>query len=175
MAPHLGASPGARILNSDRIRKLLHGAPVHARLPESSYRPEVSEQVYAILRQEAGRALHVGSTVIVDAVFDRPQERERLGQLAARSCIPFTGYWLQAPMEMLISRVAARQNDPSDATSDIVRMQAERDCGTINWVRLDASQGPATISDDILRHQGIDRTASPSTENLRPPEAMKPS
>ena len=82
-----------------------------SRLPESAYRPEVSEQVYAILRQEAERALHVGSAVIADAVFDRPQERDKLEQLAAASRIPFTGYWLQAPMEVLVSRVAARQKD----------------------------------------------------------------
>jgi len=152
-APHLGAAPGARILNSDRIRKRLHGVPVQSRLPESAYQPEVSEQVYATLRQEAGRALDVGSAVIVDAVFDRPQEREKLEQLAAALRTPFTGYWLEAPMEVLISRVAARQKDPSDATADIVRVQAERDCGNIDWIHLDASQEPATIKADFLQHR----------------------
>ena len=134
--------------------------PVQSRLPESAYRPEASEQVYAILRQEAGRALHVGSTVIADAVFDRPQEREKLEQLAVGSRIPFTGYWLQAPMEVLTSRVAARRKDPSDATADVVHMQAARDCGEIDWVRLDASQERATIKADILQHQGIGSMAS---------------
>jgi uncharacterized protein len=175
VAPYLGLAPGARILNSDRIRKHLHGVPVQSRLPESAYRPEVSEQVYAILRQEAGRALHVGSAVIADAVFDRPQEREKLEQLAVGSHIPFTGYWLQAPMEVLTSRVAARQKDPSDATADVVHMQAARDCGEIDWVRLDASQERATIEADILQHQGISSMASLSQDTLRPPEAMKPS
>lgn len=175
VASYWGQAPGARILNSDRIRKQLHGVPVHARLPESAYRPEVSERVYATLRQEAGHALQVGSAVIVDAVFDRPQEREKLEQLAAENRIPFTGYWLEAPIEVLVSRVAARQKDPSDATADVVRLQAERDCGKIDWICLNASQEPATIRDDILQRQGIGRTASPPTGNLRPPEAMKPS
>src|SRR5829696_8173972 len=37
VAPHLGAAPGARILNSDRIRKRLHGVSAETRLPESAY------------------------------------------------------------------------------------------------------------------------------------------
>ncbi|WP_414473882.1 AAA family ATPase [Microvirga sp. M2] len=174
VAPHLGAVPGARILNSDRIRKQRYGVPVQSRLPESAYRPELSEQVYATVRQEAGRALHVGSAVIADAVFDRPLEREKLEQLAAGSGIPFTGYWLQAPMEVLISRVEARQKDPSDATADVVRMQAGCDCGTIDWIRLDASQEAATIKDGILQRQGIGRTTSLSQDARSSPEAMKP-
>jgi uncharacterized protein len=175
VAPYLGPAPGARSLNSDRIRKQLHGVPVHVRLPESAYRLEVSEQVYASLRQEAERALHVGSAVVIDAVFDRPGERETLKQLAAAQGVPFTGYWLEAPMEMLVSRVATRQKGPSDATADVVRRQAERACGEIDWVRLDASQQPGTIKDDILQHQGIGRTASLSQDNLKSPEAIKPS
>ena len=67
------------------------------------------------------------------------------------------------------------RKDPSDATADVVRMQAERDYGKIDWVRLDASQEPAIIKDDILQRQGIGRTASLSQDNLKPPEAMKPS
>lgn len=175
VAPYLGLAPGARILNSDRIRKQLHGVPVHARLPESAYRPEVSEQVYATLRREAERALHMGSAVVVDAVFDRPGEREKLRQLAAAHRVPFTGYWLQAPVEVLATRVATRQKGPSDATADVVRMQAERDCGKIDWVRLDASQEPSTIKDDILRRHGIGGTTALPQDVLKPPEAIKPS
>lgn len=174
VAPYLGQAPGARILNSDRIRKHLHGVPAQSRLPESAYRPEISKQVYANLRQEAGRALRAGSAVIADAVFDRPQERKKLEQHAAGWRVPFTGYWLRAPIEVLISRVAARRKDPSDATADIVRMQAARHCGEIDWVNLDASQKPDTIKADILQHQGIDSAESLSRDILRPPEAMKP-
>jgi aminoglycoside phosphotransferase family enzyme/predicted kinase len=166
VAPHLGPAPGARILNSDRIRKQIHGVPVHARLSDTAYRPEVSEQVYATLRQEAERALHMGSAVLGDAVFDQPQQREKIKQLAAGCRVPFMGYWLQAPTEMLVSRVAARQNDPSDATADVVRMQAQRDCGEIDWVCLDASREPASVKDAILHHQGTGGAATLSQDGV---------
>ncbi len=173
VAPHLGPPPGARILNSDRIRKQMHGVPVHARLPEGAYRFEVSDQVYSTLRQEAERALRAGSSVVVDAVFDRPSERTALKQLATANHIPFTGYWLQAPLEVLVSRVGARRNDPSDATADVVRLQSERDCGAMDWVRLDASRDPTLIRNDILQHQGIGGVTSLSRTGSKPSETLK--
>jgi len=129
-------------------------------LPDQAYRPEVSDQVYAAMRQEAGRALQVGFAVVVDAVFDRPQERERIEQLAAGRGVPFTGYWLQAPMALLVSRVAARRNDPSDATAAVVHRQAARNCGKIDWTRLDASREPLITKDAILHHPSFSTGAS---------------
>ena len=41
-AAHVGAPPGARIVESDRIRKAMHGVPAETRLPDKAYRPEVS-------------------------------------------------------------------------------------------------------------------------------------
>jgi len=160
VAPHLGPAPGARILNSDRIRKRIHGVPTNSRLPDQAYQPEVSDRVYATLRREAGRALQVGSAVVVDAVFDRPEEREKVKQLALGRGVPFTGYWLQAPMELLVSRVAARRNDPSDATAAVVHRQAERNCGETDWTRLDASREPLITRDAVLHHPSFSTGAS---------------
>ncbi|MGO7442974.1 AAA family ATPase, partial [Rhizobium ruizarguesonis] len=46
LAPRIGLAPGARIIESDRIRKAMHGVPAETRLPQAAYRPEVSEKVY---------------------------------------------------------------------------------------------------------------------------------
>ncbi|QRM36134.1 bifunctional aminoglycoside phosphotransferase/ATP-binding protein [Microvirga sp. VF16] len=167
VAPHLGPPPGARVLNSDRIRKWIYGVPVERHLPQAAYRRDVSERVYATLRDEAARALRVGSAVIIDAVFDRPGDREKVGQLARECAVPFTGYWLEAPTELLMSRVAARRNDPSDATAAVVRRQAERNRGTIIWLRLDAARDPAAIKTDILKFRN-------ALGGVRLPKTMKP-
>ena len=42
LAAHVGAPPGARIVESDRIRKAMHGVAAETRLPDKAYRPEVS-------------------------------------------------------------------------------------------------------------------------------------
>ncbi|WP_112661562.1 AAA family ATPase [Microvirga flavescens] len=154
-APYLGSTPGARILSSDRIRKRLFGVSAQTRLPEAAYQPEISAKVYETQRREATIALACGAAVVVDAVFDRPDERKKIEKIAAEGGVSFSGYWLDASEKVLVSRVMSRLNDPSDATVDVVVKQVSRDCGEIDWVRLDASRDPATISDDILRRCGI--------------------
>jgi predicted kinase len=150
VAPHLGAAPGARVLNSDRLRKRLHGAAAEERLPGSAYQPQVSETVYATLRKEAARMLASGWSVIVDAVFDRPTERAALQAVAVEIGVPFDGIWLDAPQAIMLSRIAGRRNDPSDATADVLAAQMQRNCGPIDWARLNADATPTATRDAIL-------------------------
>ena len=80
-------------------------------------RPEVTARVYDRLHNLAEIALRAGQSVIVDAVHAKPEEREALAVLAARLRVPFTGLWLEAPVETLVARVEARQHDASDANA----------------------------------------------------------
>ena len=150
VAPRLGAPPGARVLNSDRIRKRSYGVAAEQRLPESAYRPEVSEKVYTMLHGEAARTLAAGWAVIVDAVFDRPTERAAVRAVAAEPGIPFQGVWLEASPATMRTRIAGRRNDPSDATADVLAAQLQRDCGDIDWTRLAAETTPIATRDAIL-------------------------
>ena len=150
VASHLRPAPGARVLNSDRVRKGLHGVTAEIRLPGAAYTPEVSEAVYATLRSEAARALAAGCSVIIDAVFDRPTERALIEAAADSAHVPFDGIWLQAPTSTLLARIGRRLNDPSDATADVLLAQVERDCGEIAWRRMDASIEAAATTERIL-------------------------
>ncbi len=85
-------------------------------------------------------ALQAGHSVIVDAVHAKPEERDALAALAARLGVAFKGFWLEAPVETLVARVEARQNDASDAREAVVRQQVARPLGALDWARLDASQ-----------------------------------
>ena len=75
IAAGIGTVPGARVLSSDRIRKSLHGVAPEVRLAPDAYRPEVSARVYDAMRERAAALLAAGQSVVVDAVFDRPDER----------------------------------------------------------------------------------------------------
>lgn len=143
VAHGIGAPPGARILCSDRIRKKLFGVEPETRLPEEAYRPEISAKVYALQREEAGKALATGQSVIADAVFDRSGERVAIEALAGEMSVAFQGIWLEAPEPTLVERIAHRRGDPSDATADVVRAQLYRDPGPLDWLRID-STGEAT-------------------------------
>ncbi|PVE24153.1 aminoglycoside phosphotransferase [Microvirga sp. KLBC 81] len=150
IAPSIGAAPGARILNTDRIRKRMYGLPVEVRLPKAAYRPEVSQKVYAALRQEAAEALVAGSAVVADAVFDRAAERQAIEAIAKTSGVPFRGFWLDAPEATLLRRVEARRNDPSDATAQVLAAQIRRAPGEMTWQRIDATAEPSRIRAAIL-------------------------
>lgn len=146
LAPDLGAAPGAVILRSDEIRKRRAGVVPEARLPPEAYSIAENAAVFAELRDLAATALAAGHAVIADAVFQREAEREALAALGA----DFTGFWLEAPLELLRARIAAREGDASDATPEILQAAALRDAGRITWHRLDAAAGTEAMARKIL-------------------------
>lgn len=145
LAPSIGPLPGAVHLRSDVERKRLHGIPELERLPAEAYSPEATQAVYETLRLRAGVVLRAGHGVIVDAVHQRPDERAAIEAVAHACGVEFVGLWLEAPVKALTARVDARRGDASDATADIVRAQAERDIGPMNWARIDADGSPAEV------------------------------
>jgi predicted kinase len=150
VAPCIGVPPGARILNTDRIRKRMYGLPVEVRLPKAAYRPDVSQKVYVALRRDAAEALAAGSAVVADAVFDRAAERQAIEALAKASGVPFRGFWLDAPEATLLRRVEERRNGPSDATAHVLAAQIRRGAGAMTWQRIDTAAAPSQIRAAIL-------------------------
>ena len=139
LAPWIGGAPGALHLRSDVERKLLFGVGETDRLPDSAYQQHVTEEVYHRLMTDARTALAAGHSVIIDAVFARPEERIAAGRVADAVETPFHGIWLDAPGDNLKERVSNRRNDASDANAEVVDQQLDYDLGPLNWLRIDAS------------------------------------
>jgi predicted kinase len=140
LAPWVGGTPGAVHLRSDLERKALAGVGEFDRLPASAYADAARSRVYAVLQERARAVLAAGRSVIVDAVFAERERRQDIEALAAALALPCRGVWLQADAEQLMARVAARQNDASDATPDVVLAQAQSDTGSLapGWPVVDA-------------------------------------
>ncbi|KSB91316.1 gluconate kinase [Caulobacter vibrioides] len=136
-APGLGAAPGAVVLRTDEIRKRLWNVPSLERLPKEAYTPEVSDKVYDELFRDAELVLKAGRSVVVDAVFIKPEQRARAEALATKLDVAFQGVWLEAPADVLRARVAARVNDASDADVAVLESQLVRETGDIDWRRVD--------------------------------------
>ena len=145
VAPAIGGAPGAVVLRSDETRKQLSGVPVLERLGPQGYSADMSRRVYVTVAERATRVLRAGHSVVVDAVFARPADRNAIEQVAAAAGVPFVGIWLDAPQSVLISRTEQRRGDASDADPAVVRLQSEQDTGAINWLRIDASGSPASV------------------------------
>ncbi len=150
LGPYIGCAPGARIFESDRIRKAMFGARATERLPAEAYRPEISERVYKTLCDKAGAALTCRGSVIVDAVFDKSCNRILIERVGKALGAPFVGIWLKADHSTLTSRIEARRNSASDATVEVLEMQEANDAGTVRWRHIDASQSVDTIVQLVL-------------------------
>ena len=151
LASAMGPAPGARILATDRIRKALHGVAATDRLPPEAYAPEVSARVYAREREACAGTLRTGHGCIVEAVFDRAEDRAAIEAVALAAGVPFTGFWLEAPAEVLAQRIAGRRGDVSDADEAVMRAQVARGNEGSRWMRLDAAQGVEAMAGEALR------------------------
>lgn len=151
LAPHIGAAPGAIHLRSDVERKVLFGVAETERLGPRGYSPEASRKTYERLFMLAGRVLEAGRSVIVDAVFARPKERAAIAAVASEKLAPFIGLWLDAPEEVMVSRVEDRRGDASDASAEIVRQQLTYNLGEIDWARISTPGAPDEVLSAALR------------------------
>lgn len=140
LAPSLGPAPGALVVRSDVVRKRLMGVDPYCRLDPAAYTAEASRRTYEAVYAEAAAALAAGHAVIVDAVMARPDERAAVEGLAQAAGVPFHGFWLDAPAQVLAKRVGKRTGDVSDATDAVVAAQLGYDLGDLAWPRL-STQG----------------------------------
>jgi uncharacterized protein len=101
--------------------------------------------------------------VIADAVFDRAADRQKIKQCAVDAAVPFTALWLEAPMSLLFERIAKRRGDPSDTTVDIVRAQAARQHGIIDWIKVPASDDLDDVVARVLNILDTDAAAPANT------------
>jgi len=135
LAPEIGRTPGAVVVRSDVERKRLAGVALEERMPARSYTPEASTKTYAAMFERAERVLRAGHSVVLDAVFAKPVERQMAEALAAKVGVPFEGLWLDVPKDVAQARVANRKGDASDATPAVVDRQFSYDLGEIAWRR----------------------------------------
>lgn len=137
---HLATDLQAVILRSDEVRKRLWGIHPQQALPQEAYGPGQSERVYATLLSEAEMILRAGQSVVLDAVFLRPEEREAAQGLATQLGLRFQGYWMEAPEAVLRARIEARSGDASDADGSVLTDQLTRDPGPMSWIRASSDQ-----------------------------------
>jgi aminoglycoside phosphotransferase family enzyme/predicted kinase len=143
LAPDILPQPGAVVLRTDILRKQQFGVHETDRLPDRAYQPDMTERIYEMLVQRAGRILSQGHSVIVDAVFARESERTAIHDMARKLNVRFAGFFLQADLATRQSRVGRRERDASDATPDIAGLQEKYDIGAVDWAIIDASGTPA--------------------------------
>ena len=168
LAPWLGAPPGARIIESDRIRKALHGVPAEAPLDADAYRPDVSDKVYSEIVRRSLAILKAGGSAVADAVFDRLHNRSLIEIASTAAGIPCEAVWLEAGVQILQQRVASRQEGPSDADLHVLAQQMSGGRGPLSWRMIDAEQPVGGIVREILEPGKAARASGQGRDRPKP-------
>jgi predicted kinase len=133
LAGQLSPALGAIHVRSDIERRRIAGLTVRQRsgsaLGEGLYREAMSVATYARLRECAADALAGGLPVIVDATFQRREQRARLAALAAEHAAALQVVYCHAPSAVLEARVAVRAQagtDASEADRAVLALQEAR-------------------------------------------------
>jgi len=82
-------------------------------------------------------------------MFADPRDRAVIADVAQTVGVPFTGFWLDAPVDIRAARVTRCRDDPSDATPAALREQPGRAVGEMDWHRLDATPDDATLARSV--------------------------
>jgi uncharacterized protein len=155
LAPQIGRTPGAVVIRADVTRKALWGAEELTRLPAEAYEERFTERVYEAMMDRAGAALAGGHSAIVDAVMGHARQRADVERLALKHNATFKGLWLEAPANILEKRVAARRNDASDATADVLHAQLANIQPPDQWTIVEVSGRPDEVAENAARALGL--------------------
>lgn len=155
LAAGLGAPPGAVVIRSDVIRKRLCGVPPEQRLGPEAYTDAMSRRVYTDLCARVRQVLDAGYTAIADAVFAHADTRAAIEDVARDAGVPFQGFWLEAPIPVMVARLETRVRDASDATPAVLARQLAHPADARGWTRLDAGSRADELARRARRHLSI--------------------
>jgi predicted kinase len=138
-------------VRSDIARKRRFGVDPTEHLPEIAYSAAVTIAVYEELARSARQIARSGHVAVVDAVFATDALRQSIRDAATLESVSFVGLWLDAPVEIMEARLAARGADASDADAAVLRQQLSHTSVPVGWERIDASVSIDRVADAALR------------------------
>ena len=156
LAPPLDAIHIRSDVERKRLAGLAEQQQSHSALGQDLYSRGMSTEVYERMVDCAGHALAGGYTAIVDAAFQRRDERARFKDLAVRHGVELRVIHCHAPRPELESRLRERSRmgrDASEADHAVLAWQ-ERHLEPLQeqegFVTVDADTTAPNVSDEVL-------------------------
>ncbi len=149
---------GAKVINSDRLRKELAGIGPYDRGGEGFgrgiYTPEFTERVYSEMIARAVEEASKGIPVVLDATFSKRMYRKRLAEAARGRGVEVRFFYMDVPEEEIKRRLEKRKGGPSvsDADWEVYRRMSfdSPDEGTV----VDGMRSPQEIAEEIVKGLG---------------------
>ncbi|WP_101257865.1 AAA family ATPase [Streptomyces barkulensis] len=142
---------GVTLLSSDRVRKELAGIPAEQPAPapygEGLYTPERTRATYSALLDRADALLSSGESVVLDASWTDPEQREAARRTAGRAGAELVALNCRTPGDVADSRLAGRAPGVSDAGAEVAAAMARREAPWPDAVTVDTS-GPLRAAAD---------------------------
>ncbi|HEX5569420.1 MAG TPA: AAA family ATPase, partial [Streptomyces sp.] len=140
---------GTTLLSSDRVRKELAGIPAEqsaaADWGQGLYAPRWSDATYATLLDRAAALLSLGESVVLDASWTDPRQREAARRTAERTSADLVALRCRAPAEVAAARLVSRAPGASDADQWTAAAMAAREPPWPEAVDVDTG-GPLQLS-----------------------------
>jgi predicted kinase len=152
LAPEIGAAPGAVMLRSDTERKASRGSDLQTHFAAPAYTLQARTAIYDRIIQRARDILKTGHSVLIDATFLAPDDREKATAVATSTGVTLHRFWLDAPLDMMVDRVTARRGDASDADADVVRAQYSGAARPDDWHCISAA---GTVFETVAQIQAV--------------------
>lgn len=93
----------------------------------SSHSSQARSAVYDALFDKAEGLLLAGQRVVLDATFLRADQRQRVQELAERLQVAWAWVHCEAPVEVMLARLADRRGDASQADASVLMQQLRED------------------------------------------------
>jgi len=121
VARELTARTGWSLLASDALRGDVVGpaVPNGDDYRQGRYADDARDRVYTHMRELAATELGMGRSVILDASWSAAPQRERARRLAGDLAADLIELRCDAPPDISEARIAARRDDPSEATAEV--------------------------------------------------------
>ncbi|WP_436317578.1 AAA family ATPase [Streptomyces griseoaurantiacus] len=136
---------GAVLLSSDRLRKELAGLPVEqaaaAAYGQGLYTPRWTARTYAALLDRAAALLARGESVVLDATWTDPAQREAARRTAESASAALTALHCHVPKDVAADRLRTRAPGASDADIGVADAMSSREPPWSGAVPVDTS-GP---------------------------------
>ncbi|WP_307610006.1 bifunctional aminoglycoside phosphotransferase/ATP-binding protein [Nocardia shimofusensis] len=144
VATQLAAGTDAVVLSSDEVRDRMRAAGAltgdSGTFGAGAYAPAAKTAVYTTLLELARERLEHGVSVILDASWTDPAERDRAAALADQTCSELVSLHCTCPAELAHQRIETRTRGYSEATPAIADALAATAAPWPEATRVDTAQ-----------------------------------